>query len=132
MADLKTGKSKCHGLYKLDKKRVISFVQVEYRSHSTNSNNPNFPIRDNRASKVKFRFFVYDKMNPNFIQARKLAAFKDKEMDLAREIHAFSPVGSDTFADESTDDEHDDNGDANVRYIVAPKTSEPRIVSANL
>ena len=71
-------------------------------------------------------------MNPNFIQARKLAAFKDKEMDLAREIHAFSPVGSDAFADESTDDEHDDNGDANVRYIVAPKTSEPRIVSANL
>ena len=62
-------------------------------------------------------------------QARK----QQQTLEVQRELHAFSPVGSDTFLDEDESEVDEDyEGDAsNVRYIVAPKTSEPRIASAN-
>ena len=50
---------------------------------------------------------------------------------MQREVHAFSPVGSDTFLDEDESDDEGDNVDgANVRYIAAPNQSKPRIASA--
>ena len=53
---------------------------------------------------------------------------------MQRELHVFSPTGSDTFlgeeeSDEEDDDEHDG---ANVRYIIAPQHSEPRIANMNI
>ena len=50
--------------------------------------------------------------------------------DIQRELHAFSPVGSDTFQDEDESSDDDQADDTDVRYIAAPKDSEPRIASA--
>jgi len=88
---------------------ALHTAKVEYRSKSTNSSNPNFPIRDGRVNK----------------QRRQL-----NMADIQRELHAFSPVGSDTFQDEDESSDDDQADDTDVRYIVAPKDSEPRIASA--
>ena len=58
---------------------------------------------------------------------------QQQTVEVHRELHAFSPVGSDTFRDEDESESDDDYeaDSSNVRYIVAPKTSEPRIASAN-
>merc|ERR1712106_292214 len=84
-------------------------AKVEYRNKSKNSNNPNFPIRDGRINKAR-------KQQPQ----QRLPS-----LEMQRELHAFSPTGSDTFLDE---DESDDGGGdeqdgINVQYIVAPQQS---------
>merc|ERR1712106_1189329 len=91
-------------------------AKVEYRNKSTNSNNPNFPIRDGRINKARKQ------------QHHQLPSF-----EMQRELHAFSPTGSDTFLneDESDDEGQDEHDGATVRYIMAPQQSEPCIVSNN-
>merc|ERR1712106_128945 len=84
-------------------------AKVEYRNKSKNSNNPNFPIRDGRINKAR-------KQQPQ----QRLPS-----LEMQRELHAFSPTGSDTFLDE--DESEDGGGDEqdgiNVQYIVAPQQS---------
>ena len=107
------------------------FHQVEYRNKSTNSNNPNFPIRDGRINKVNSALKTQSSRSCQ--QARKQQHHQLPSFEMQRELHAFSPTGSDTFLneDESDDEGQDEHDGATVRYIMAPQQSEPCIVSNN-